>query len=70
MAWFLQILLQVFSGAGAVAEQSWLMAEIMSRYCYFVNNHWRSVAVQFGSKPENYHGLLKFKLGAVARIRV
>ena len=70
MAWFLQILVQFLMGSGAVAVQSWLRAEYMSRYCYFVNNYRRSDAVQFESEPENCHGLLKFKLRAVTRIRV
>jgi hypothetical protein len=47
-----------------------LSAENLSRYCYFVNNLWRSVAVQFESKPEICHGLPELKLRAVARVRV
>jgi hypothetical protein len=40
------IQVQGLLGSGAVAVQRWLRAEILSGYCYFVNNHWRSVAVQ------------------------
>jgi hypothetical protein len=40
------ILVQGLLGSGAIAVQCWLIAENMSRYCYFVNNPWRSVAVQ------------------------
>ena len=40
------IMVQCSSEPGAVAVQRWLSAENMSRYCYFVNNRWRSVAAQ------------------------
>ena len=40
------IMVQFKMGSGAIAVQSWFSAENMSRYSYFVNNQWRSVAVQ------------------------
>jgi len=40
------IMVQCFSEPGAVAVQSRVGAENISRYCYFVNNHLRSVAAQ------------------------
>jgi len=40
------IMVQCFSEPGAVAVQSLVSVENISRYCYFVNNHWRSVAAQ------------------------
>jgi hypothetical protein len=36
----------ILMGSGAVAVQSWLRAENMSGYCYFINSHWRSIAEQ------------------------
>jgi len=55
MAWFLQIKVQVLSNPGVSRYNSDRSREVIPGY-KFGWGHWRSVAVQFRSEPEIYHG--------------